>query len=67
MMTSQSASSSSTSTSASATATAADDIGGGGVGLNFAGCAGAGDEESGLVENEMRSPVDDPVVRETVA
>ena len=45
---------------------AADDIGGGGVGLNFAGCA-AGDEESGLVENEMRSPVDDPVVRETVA
>ena len=73
MMTSQSASSSSTSTSASAAEAPAalalaDDIavGGGGGGLNFAVGAGAGDEESGLVENEMRSPVDD-VVRETVA
>ena len=67
MMTSQSASSSSTSTSTSAalTATAADS----GSGLNFAAHAhggGAGDDESRLVENEVRSPVED-VVRETVA
>ena len=67
MMTSQSASSSSTTTSASAAAAAPAPFsalsGDGGGGLsNFAG----GDDESRLVENEMRSPVDD-VVRETVA
>ena len=69
MMTSQSASSSSTTTSASAAAAApapfsalSGDGGGGGGLSNFSG----GDDESRLVENEMRSPVDD-VVRETVA
>ena len=68
MMTSQSASSSSTTTSASAAAAApapfsalSGDGSGGGL-SNFSG----GDDESRLVENEMRSPVDD-VVRETVA
>ena len=68
MMTSQSASSSSTSTSTSAALTGAaaaatDSC----SGLNFAAHAGgAGDDESRLVENEVRSPVED-VVRETVA
>ena len=67
MMTSQSASSSSTTTSASAAAAAPAPFsalsGDGSGGLsNFSG----GDDESRLVENEMRSPVDD-VVRETVA